>query len=236
MAKLDHTAPRKKTRLLRWVRRYNRKNPASRIVILKGFSTKTPRVGAPARELIKEMQRRSGAPHISGQFDEWTMLRLFPPTLRGRVMAIAHSQLGIHEWPPNSNSGPVRKFLTAAGYPWAGPWCAAFVTWCLLKAGVKRSCLPANPASVESWLDHARAHGCLKPVSASKMGDLWVWGLGGNPHAHLAFCDDTNMRDPEADGLDGNVGDYGGEVTHTARSEGLITACIDVVKLSRIGA
>ena len=34
--------------------------------------------------------------------------------------------------------------------------------------------------------------------------------------------------------IGGNVGDYGGEVTHTSRSEGLITACIDVVKLSRV--
>jgi len=233
-AKKDLTAPRKKTRLKRWIQRYNKKHPQRKLHFPTGFNTKSPKVGEPARDTIELMQRAAHAPHISRQFDEWTMKMLFPPSLRGRVMAIAHSQLGIHEWPSGSNSGPVRKYLEAAGYPWAGPWCAAFVTWVLLKAGVKRAALPANPASVESWLNHARAKGCLKSINESKMGDLWVWGFGGNPHAHLAFCDDTNMADPEADGLDGNVGGYGGMVTHTARSEGLITACIDLTKLSRL--
>lgn len=233
-AKIDHTAPRKKWRLLKWSRNWNKRNPDKLVEKPQGFNPKSKRVGRPAREFVRRMQRATYLP-VSGQFDEATMRRLFPPSLRGRVMAIAHSQLGVHEWPSGSNSGPVRNYLEAAGYPWAGPWCAAFVTWVLLKAGVKRSAMPSyGLASVEAWLDYARKRDCLKPVNQSKMGDLWVWGFSGNPHAHIAFCDDTNMADPEADGLDGNVGNYGGQVTHTSRSEGMITACVDVVKLSRL--
>jgi hypothetical protein len=215
--------------------RYNRArtNPANRIIIPIGFNPDTARVGGPARSLLRSMQKVSGL-EATGRFDEATLRKLFPPSLRGKVMAIAHSQLGVHEWPSSSNSGPVRKYLEAAGYPWAGAWCAAFVTWCLLKAGFKRSQLPSGAASVAAWLDHAKAHDCLKPIDKSALGDLWVWGFGGNPHAHIGFCDDTRPADQVAYGLDGNVGAYGGSVTQVSRSAGQITACIDLVKLSRV--
>jgi hypothetical protein len=230
---VDVTAPRKKYALLKWSRRWNKRNPTKRVEKPRGFSPESKRIGAPAREFVRRMQRVTGMP-VTGQFDEATMRRMFPPSLRGIVMAKAHGQLGVHEWPAGSNSGPVRKYLEAASYPWAGPWCAAFVSWVLLKVGFKRAALPPNPASVESWLDHARAHGCTKPVEKSLRGDLWVWNVGGNPHGHIGFCDDTNPRDVAAYGLDGNVGDYGGEVTQVQRTSGQITACIDLVKLSRL--
>lgn len=230
---IDPTAPRKKYALLKWVRKYNARNPSQRIDRPDGFNPDSKRIGKPARTYLKSMQRKAGLP-VTGHFDEGTMARLLPPGLRSKVMAKAHSQLGVHEWPSGSNSGPVRKYLEAAGYPWAGPWCAAFVTWCLLKCGFSRKALPPYPASVDSWLDHARKHDCLKPVSKSLRGDLWVWGFSGDPDAHIGFCDDANAVDQTAYGLDGNVGAYGGSVTHVTRSAGQITACIDVVKLRRV--
>jgi hypothetical protein len=126
----------------------------------------------------------------------------------------------------------VRKYLEAAGYPWAGPWCAAFVAWCLKKEGVR--VIPQGAASVEAWLNLARARDLIVPVQKSKLADLWVWGFSGNPHAHIGFCDDTDPADAIAYGLDGNVGSYGGMVTQVARSSGLITACIDLEKLARL--
>jgi hypothetical protein len=232
---MDPTAPRKKYALLKWVRHYNKRNHAHIIAIPDGFRPKVQRIGEPARILLRRMQHAAGIPE-SGHFDERTMRRLLPPGTRSKVMGKAHSQLGVHEWPAGSNSGPVRKYLEAAGYPWAGPWCAAFVTWVLLKVGFKRSCLPPAPASVASWLEHAREHHCLKPVEDALRGDLWIWGFGGNPHAHIGFCDDRDPDDQVAYGLDGNVGDYGGSVTHVTRSSGQITACIDLIKLKRIAA
>lgn len=234
MPKINHTAPRKKRRLLRWVQRWNRKNPDRRIRIPKGFNPKTPTIGTPARELIKSVQRAAKVKHISGQFDEPTMRLLFPPGVRGQVMAVAHSQLGLHEWPAGSNWGPIKKFLQSIGLGPGNPWCAAFVCWVLRKAGYTGP-LPTYPGWVDSWVEMARKHGCLKDVNASKLGDLWVWHFRSDKTAHISFCDDTNMKDPEADGLDGNVGDYGGEVTHVTRSEAQISYCIDVVKLSRLG-
>jgi len=235
----DPTAPRKKYALAKWIREYNAKHPeAERITYYRepgstdsGFNPETEVIGQPARETLKKCQRIWNIP-VSGNFDQATMKRLLPIGLRGGVMSRAHGELGVHEWPAGSNSGPVRKYLEAAGYPWAGPWCAAFVTWCLLKAGVK--VVPHGAASVEAWLNLAHQHDLIVPVQKSKLADLWVWGLGGNPHAHIGFCDDTDPRDAIAYGLDGNVGNYGGMVTQVQRSSGLITACIDFEKLARL--
>jgi len=235
----DPTAPRKKYALAKWIRLYNDKHLSSERITYwraegeatSAFDPSTEVIGQPARETLKKCQRLWGVP-VSGNFDHETMKRLLPVGLRGSVMARAHGELGVHEWPSGSNSGPVRKYLEAAGYPWAGPWCAAFVTWVLKKEGFKS--IPKGAASVEAWLNYAYAHDLIIPVQKSKLGDLWVWGLGGNPHAHLGFCDDTNPRDAIAYGLDGNVGAYGGMVTQVQRSTGLVTACIDLDKLARL--
>lgn len=230
-SKPDNTAPRKKYALIKWVRRYNKRNPAHAIVVPQGFTPSSKRIGQPARTLLGIMQSRSGLT-VTRKFDEKTMLKLFPPGIRGKVMAKAHSQLGVHEWPSGSNSGAVRKYLEAAGYPWAGPWCAAFVTWVLKKCGIKH--LPDSPASVDSWMAFARRHDLLKSEEKSLKGDLWIWSFGGDPTAHIGFCDDTKPRDSVAYYLDGNVGDYGGQVTNASRAASQIHACIDLVKLNNL--
>ena len=226
----DPTAPRKKYALLKWSRKYNAANPAHRIATPHGFNPEAKAIGTPARDFVRLMQRATGLP-VTGQFDEATMRRLLPPGIRGAVMAKAHGQLGVHEWPDGSNSGPVRKYLEAAGYPWAGPWCAAFVTWVLKMCGFRR--LPANPASVESWLEFGQAHGLLKPVAKSLHGDLWIWAFGGNPHAHIGFADE-GVKGGIAYFLDGNVGDHGGTVTDSERAAYQIHAVIDLVKLHNL--
>jgi hypothetical protein len=54
------------------------------------------------------------------------------------TMRIALGEVGVHEEPPGSNRGPrVDEYLRAAGLDPAGgsyPWCACFVTWCVMKA------------------------------------------------------------------------------------------------------
>jgi hypothetical protein len=232
----DPTAPRKKYALVKFIREYNGKHPPEmRITYYReegketsAFDPSTTVIGVPARETLKKVQRVLRLP-VSGHFDQKTMAKLLPVGLRGGVMARAHGELGVHEWPSGSNSGPVRKYLESAGYPWAGPWCAAFVCWVLKKEGFPRT--PVGSASVEAWLNLAHQQDLIIPVQKSKLGDLWVWGFSGNVHAHIGFCDDTDPADSIAYGLDGNVGSYGGSVTQVQRASGLITACIDLEKL-----
>lgn len=229
------TGHRKKFLLKRYVLLRNKKNPQHLIHIAEGFNEKNDHIGDPARTTLKAMQRMTGIP-ATGRFDLATMRKLLPPGIRGEVMAIAHSQLGVHEWPPGSNSGEVRKYLTAAGYPWAGAWCVSFIYWDLLQADFKREHLPSGPASTPNWATFARAHGCTKPISKSLPGDIWLyeWGNGDGMLDHGAFCDDPNPRDPTGLSLDGNVGAYGGSVTQVARPAGSIAVCIDLVKLHNL--
>jgi hypothetical protein len=106
----------------------------------------------------------------------------------------------------------------------------------MLHSGFKARQLPSGPASTPNWYTHAKKHGCLKPVAKSEKGDIWLWewNNGDGMLDHGGFCDDEKPGDMIAYYLDGNVGAYGGSVTHGQRSAGNIAACIDVVKLSRI--
>jgi hypothetical protein len=60
------------------------------------------------------------------------------------------------EYPIGSNKGPrVDEFLRVARSVPGEPWCAAFVFWCLVKAG--SVCKVPYPASVVSWVSWAKA-------------------------------------------------------------------------------
>lgn len=50
--------------------------------------------------------------------------------VREQIIALAQSQLGVNESPPNSNRTPY-----TAWYGMVGPWCAMFVSWVLYHAG-----------------------------------------------------------------------------------------------------
>lgn len=237
----DPSAPRKKYALARFIREWNASHPeAQRITYYRepgeetsGFNPDSEVIGTAARETLKKVQRAVKAPHIDGQFDRETMRLLLPEKDRGirrEVMALAHSQLGVHEWPPGSNRGEVLKYLKAAGVPFGAPWCASFVTWTLENCGVRAQ--PGNPAWVPAWHEYARQKKLLIPIDDSKLGDLWIWWRD----QHIGFCDDTKPDDLIALGLDGNVGNYGGSVTHVKRTSGEVTAAISLVKLAAVKA
>lgn len=226
--KTDPTAPRKKYALLKWSRRYNKLN-GNKIEVPAGFNPDTKVIGGPAREFVKRMQRATGLP-VTGRFDRATMLRLLPPGIRSRVMARAHGELGEHEWPAGSNAGPVLEYLRPLGLG-AAPWCAAFVTWCLHHEGFTH--FPANPAYVPSWGAWAKLNDLTKPMSESKSGDLWCWNWDGGLLDHIGFCDE-GIKGTTAYYLDGNVGNYGGQVTDAGRPASGVALVIDLVKLSRV--
>jgi len=235
MSPLAHnpTAPRKKYALLKFVRdQWNPAHPGKQIARVEGFDPETEVIGEPCRDFLRNMQRAVGLP-VSGQFDEATMRLLLPPGIRGQVMARAHAELGESEWPPGSNWGPVAEYIKAAGFSYGVPWCACFVFWVLTRTGFKREHLPSGPAAVESWLTFGNGHHLLKGAGESQQGDLWIWEFGGNPHAHIGFCDE-GVKGNLAYFIDGNVGANGGTVTDSTRAAYQIHAVIDLVKLSQV--
>jgi hypothetical protein len=226
----DPTAPRKKGALLKWVINYSAKNPAHAIVVPASFNAESTIIGTPARELLKEMQRRTGLP-VSGHFDVATMRKLLPPGIRGEVMAIAHAELGTTEWPPGSNRGEVEKYLHSVGLGGGYPWCAAFATWVLHKAGFTH--FPPGPASADSWGLWAKEKGLTKPKAQSLSGDLWVWEWTASTdgmYDHIGFVDE-GIKGKVAFWVDGNVGANGGTVTDSSRYAGEIAVTIDLVRL-----
>ena len=110
----DPAAQRKKYALVKFVRSWNEKNPGHQIVRPPGFDPETDVIGTPAREFVKSLQRETRLT-VTGQFDLATMLMILPPGIRSEVMALAHTQLGMHEWPDGSNMGEIVKYLNAVG-------------------------------------------------------------------------------------------------------------------------
>lgn len=75
--------------------------------------------------------------------------------------------------------GYIARFLADCGLGPAQPWCAAFVTSCLLAAGVSLGELPHGPASTYNWMRWAQSKGILKHAWGGggivQKGDLFVW-------------------------------------------------------------
>lgn len=230
-AQRDLKAPRRKWKLRRWYLKHG----GTKADIPKGFRWRTPRVGASARELIKLVQRKAHLKHISGQFDDATLRLLFPPSVRKRVMAVALSELGTHEWPSGSNWGPVKKFLAAVGIGSGAAWCAAYVVWVLRKYGYKGP-LPTNPAWVPNWTAWAKQKKLTKPVRLAAKGDILIFNWPGTSsladHIGFSYGGWVNKRIYT---VEGNIGSYGGQVTKTTRTPGVIIMCIDIKKLLALG-
>ena len=96
---------------------------------------------------------------------------------------------------PNQDKvGRIAIYLRSAGVLTALPWCASFVTWCFLQAGVQRTQLASRPASACSWLDWAilksRAH---QDWSKAQRGDLFVLCDRGKGHGHIGFVVETRQ-------------------------------------------
>lgn len=134
--------------------------------------------------------------------------------LAERAIHVARSQQkqGVQEFPKGSNWGPrVSLYLKVAGFVSPAPWCAAFVTWCLVEAGADIKKLPKNPASTLSWWEWARwkdydrlelesgfGQGQNHKTQRGLLGVQNGKGFAG----HIWFCMDD--KDPHAT-LEGNT-------------------------------
>jgi hypothetical protein len=124
----------------------------------------------------------------------------------------------------------VLKYLKDIGLGPA-PWCAAFVSYILKREGIDR--WPPNRAYVPSWGDWAKQKNLTKPLSQSKMGDLWCWNWDGGLLDHIGFCDE-GVKGTSAYYIDGNVGAYGGSVTDAERPASGVALVIDLLRLAKL--
>ena len=103
-----------------------------------------------------------------------------------RALIWASTQDKVEEHPRGSNRGKeVEAYQRAAGAGPGDPWCAAFVTWCLLKAGASRKDLPDNPAAVAEWVSWARKRKWKAQLPAR--GNLFYL-LHSDGKGHIGFC------------------------------------------------
>lgn len=101
-----------------------------------------------------------------------------------KALAIAATQIGVHESPTGSN-----RVLYSVWYGLIGPWCAMFATWCLVRAGSKAFVRGSRYSYVPTLLEDARAgRNHLTTVKSPQHGDLAIydWDNDGTPD-HVEF-------------------------------------------------
>lgn len=93
------------------------------------------------------------------------------------LVKTAVSQIGVHEVPMGSNTGPTVRIYQSVTGAYGAPWCASFVQWCLTRVG--GGPIANRSAGVFYITDYARRRGWL--VSRPKPGDLVAF-LNGTGH------------------------------------------------------
>lgn len=110
-----------------------------------------------------------------------------------RALHVARSQDGVREATGRNDGEAVAKFLAAAGLRIRAPWCAAYVFWCLRKAGWKQKG-PQHPASTWWWADWAKSSGRLiKDPRKVRRGMLFVWNRNGKGHIGFVLSEPDRL-------------------------------------------
>jgi hypothetical protein len=134
-------------------------------------------------------------------------------TLPERALQVAHylcDRLHAQETPEHANrSAWVDLFLTTARADTGQPWCAAFATYCLVKAGWDPFSADFKkgvryPASVVSWAAWAQAVG--RWSRTPKRGRLFVIARPGHTHIGWVVQD---LGDGTFSTIEGNSNDDG---------------------------
>ncbi len=122
-----------------------------------------------------------------------------------RALHVARSKVGQRESGGNNRGPFVERLLARLGLAPGNAWCAAFVTTCLLDAGVPSKYLPKGPAAVWNWYKDAKALGCL--TDYGNRGSL-IYRVQSNRKGHIGFVADR--RSVVARTIEGNTGPDGG--------------------------
>src|SRR5512133_3267404 len=106
---------------------------------------------------------------------------------RALRIALAEAKRGVHEVGFNNRGPRVEQYLKEVGLGGGYPWCDAFVSWCLHRAGGRR--IPVESAGVWDTYNKARRLGWV--VKRPFRGDLVLFDLDGDRATddHIAFVE-----------------------------------------------
>ena len=128
-----------------------------------------------------------------------------------RYLQSAAARLGTRETSRNS-SRIIDIFLEFVGLGPGYAWCAAFVYWCLIVAGVPAHLLPKKRASaaVVSWHRWAAANKLF--TTTPERGDIMLWVNQDGITGHMGFVTEANLdaRVQSTDTIEGNTNKEGG--------------------------
>ena len=130
------------------------------------------------------------------------------------ALEIAISQLGNHEQPKGSNTGPqVNEYLKSVGLKPGYAWCAAFVYWCA-KWSNPETPLFKTGGVLNMWNKTDKKYRITKPQA----GDIFVMDFGKGL-GHMGFVESvgkTTITTIEGN-TDSNSGREGWEVARRTR-------------------
>lgn len=114
------------------------------------------------------------------------------------LIGIAEAEVGVTEQPPGSNTGPrVRAFQAATELGGTGwPWCAAFIEWCLERAGMDTAW--CSPSTAVMWR-RAQKRGLV--VAVPSPGCVIIW-----PGVHVGLVVAVHANGTVST-VEGNSGD-----------------------------
>lgn len=148
------------------------------------------------------------------------------------LLAIAARQIGITEWPKNSNKV---KYNT---WYWGGevsgsdyPWCMAFVQWCYNEAQMK---LPYKTASCSALLNWYREHHPECVVSKPQPGDVVIYDFGHTGIVESAAVGKITAIEGNTSAGSSGSQDNGGGVYRRTRSTSCVRAYIRPITAMQI--
>jgi uncharacterized protein (TIGR02594 family) len=104
--------------------------------------------------------------------------------------------------PTYANPLIVRLFLSTKTRPQGDEtaWCAAFVNWCLNRAGLKGTASASSQSFVkESWGNVVWRHDSRSPPLMAQRGDIAVFRLRYDPgHGHVGFFNGISHSQPNS--------------------------------------
>lgn len=153
-------------------------------------------------------------------------------TLADRAVQIAISQLGNSEIPLGSNWGKhVEKYLKSVNIPSPGPWCAAFVYWCVNEAAKEMNV--ENPiAKTGGVLDQWGKSKKLRITGKPRKGDIFIMDFGKGK-GHTGFV--SGVVGDKINTIEGNSNDEGSrEGYEVCRKPGgrLISSCKGFLRIA----
>lgn len=103
-----------------------------------------------------------------------------------KIVSIAKSQVGYHEGRSNGHWNNIQKYaqqVPGLGWNNGGPWCATFVSWCAMKAGLAD--YYPRTATVAVAMDWFKQKGEWSEYPA--IGAQVIYGVSGSSHTGLVY-------------------------------------------------